>query len=69
MTYTITTTSEEDAGLTAAREAYNAAIPDTEEAPRASHPDYKADNQAYASFVMAGAFESYQRQYRVGAHA
>ena len=67
--YMFTTTADQEAGITAAREAYNDGLPDSEEAPRAEHPDYKASNADYVAFVLSRATESYQRQYGVGAFA
>lgn len=68
-TYTFSADANQEAGITAAREAYNDGLPDSEEAPRAEHPDYKATNADYVAFVLSRATESYQRQYGVGAFA
>lgn len=54
-TYSFSFTAARDAGITAAREAYNAACTD----PAAQF----ADNQSYLAFVLDRATESYCRQY------
>lgn len=56
--YTITTSNDEDRGLTAAREAYQAALAD-------DHPHKAADfdNAAYVARVMRYAFASYAKQH------
>lgn len=66
--YTIETTDDQDAGVTAVREARNAGLPktvtvDEKDVP---NPDLMATNDEYIAFVMAGAFESYQKQHKVG---
>ena len=48
-----------DAGITAAREAYNAALPVDQDPPAAS----LATNAEYVQFVMAHAAEGYANQY------
>jgi hypothetical protein len=58
--YTISTTNDEEAGITAAREVYNAGK---------EPEDQLADNVAYVAMVMASAFDSYQKQHGVGAGA
>ena len=57
MTFTIEITdSSHLAGITAAREAYNASQPENSETLLASDADY-------VQFVMASAAESYSKQY------
>ncbi len=46
------------AGITAAREAYNASLPEGEDAP-----EPLADDAEYVQFVMGRAAESYALQY------
>lgn len=51
------------AGITAAREAYNASLPETE---GQEQPDgYLATDAEYVQFVMDNAAESYAKQYGV----
>jgi hypothetical protein len=54
------------AGITAAREAKNAALNLDEGQAREGHPDYIATDAAYVQFVMAKAAESYANQYGAG---
>lgn len=57
MTFTIEITdSSHLAGITAAREAYNATLPQDSELIRETDADY-------VQFVMASAAESYSKQY------
>ena len=58
-TYTISTDESEEAGITAAREAYNERLPSTE-VPIET-------NAAYVAFVMSKAFASYKAKYQVAA--
>jgi hypothetical protein len=59
MTFTIEITdSSHLAGITAAREAYNASQPEGSESLLAADADY-------VQFVMAGAAESYSKQYNL----
>jgi hypothetical protein len=58
--YTVTITDPaHDAGITAAREAYNAALPIDQDPP----PVLLATNAEYVQFVMASAAEGYAKQY------
>ena len=52
MAFTLTNNSGYAAAVTAACAAYNATLPDTEEVPRASNPDFKATNDAYRDWVV-----------------
>lgn len=57
MTFTIEITDTSHlAGITAAREAYNASLPEGSESLLATDADY-------VQFVMASAAESYSKQY------
>ena len=61
-TYGITITDPAHvAGITAAREAYNAALLALAEGEEGAQP--LATNEEYVQFVMARAAESYARQY------
>jgi len=51
------------AGITAARNAYNAGLPLAEDQSVEDHPDYIATDAAYVSFVMTRAAASYAVQY------
>lgn len=56
------------AGITAAREARNASLPQTIADPNDAeqqipNPDLIATDQDYVQFVMANAAESYKKQY------
>lgn len=75
--FTITITDEGKlAGITAAREAYNAELPSTiddpnfvptEEnkiAPKIANPDLLETDEDYVQFVMDRAAESYSNQYK-----
>ena len=56
------------AGITAAREAYNAALEATitdEEGTELPNPELLATDADYVSFVMGKAAESYSKQYGV----
>jgi hypothetical protein len=69
MDFTVTITDPADlAGITAAREAYNAALP-VPEAVEGEEPGlpagYLATDEEYVQFVMAHAAKSYARQYGV----
>ena len=69
--FTITITDESKlAGITAARAAYNASLPETITDPENSeatipNPEILADDQAYIQFVMDKASESYAKQYNI----
>lgn len=58
--YSITTNSNEEAGITAAREQYNKYAPEDQALKT---------NKDYVSFILKSAFSSYQSQYEVGEHA
>ena len=66
-TFTITITEPAHlAGITSAREAYNAALPgafDSAGQPILPAPGTLATDAAYVQFVMAKAAESYANQY------
>lgn len=51
------------AGITAARNAYNASLPLAEGQAVEDHPDYLATDLAYVRFVMTNAAASYAVQY------
>ena len=54
------------AGITSAREAYNASLPETvtdEEGNETANPDILATDEEYVQFVMSKAAESYANQY------
>lgn len=61
--YTINIPQEYEAGITAARAEYNAALSLAEGQVVEDHPDYKATNQAYIEFVMTSAAISYTQRY------
>jgi len=68
MDYAITTPDANEPGVTAAREAYNAALPPTVDdgaGGQKPNPDLKADNAAYMTWVMVKATESYCIQYGI----
>lgn len=50
------------AGITAARNAYNATLGETDE-QRQAHDDYIATDAAYVQFVMSRAADSYATQH------
>lgn len=52
MAFTLTNNATYAAAVTSARDAYNETLPDTEDVPRASHPDYKATDNAYRDWVV-----------------
>lgn len=51
------------AGITAARNAYNAGLSVAEGEAVEDHPDFIATDVAYVQFVMARAAESYAKQH------
>lgn len=64
MTFEIEITDADQlAGITAAREAYNAALAVAEGETWEEHPDYIATDAAYVQFVMERAAASYANQY------
>ena len=69
--FTITITDESKlAGITAARAAYNASLPETIDdvanpGTQIPNPEILADDQAYVQFVMDKASESYAKQYNI----
>jgi len=62
-TFTVTIEEENKLnGITAAREAYNNSLPESEEGQE--HPEgYLGTDEEYVQFVMDRAAESYNKQY------
>lgn len=52
------------AGITAAREAYNMALPQTVGETGMGNPELLDSDEAYVQFVMSRAAESYANQYK-----